>query len=130
MLPKPFCIVGVARHSISNDALRESLMKGLRQFATRSVDDKVANRLLECVTSVEADPSDPPSFDRLKEQSPAAARLLQLSAFFAPEPISLSLLYSDQMISSLVELDPRLKERIILGQLIIIQHWIIEELAE
>jgi glucose-6-phosphate 1-dehydrogenase len=66
--PKPFCIVGVARHSISNDALRESLMKGLRQFATRSVDDKVANRLLECVTSVEADPGDPPSFDRLKER--------------------------------------------------------------
>jgi glucose-6-phosphate 1-dehydrogenase len=32
------------------------------------VDDKVANRLLECVTSVEADPSDPPSFDRLKER--------------------------------------------------------------
>jgi tetratricopeptide (TPR) repeat protein len=58
------------------------------------------------------------AFDRLKEQSPAAARLLQLCAFFAPEPISLSLLYSDQMISSLVELDPRLKERIILGQLI------------
>lgn len=68
LLPQPFCIVGVTRHSISNDALRESLMKGLRQFATRSVDDKVANRLLECVTSVEADPSDPPSFDRLKEQ--------------------------------------------------------------
>ena len=58
------------------------------------------------------------AFDRLQEQSPAAARLLQLCAFFAPEPISLSLLYSDQMISSLVELDPRLKERIILGQLI------------
>jgi tetratricopeptide (TPR) repeat protein len=58
------------------------------------------------------------AFDRLQEQSPGAARLLQLCAFFAPEPISLSLLYSDQMISSLVELDPRLKERIILGQLI------------
>ncbi len=47
LLPNPFCIFGVARHSISNDALRESLMKGLRQFATRSVDDKVANRLLD-----------------------------------------------------------------------------------
>jgi tetratricopeptide (TPR) repeat protein len=58
------------------------------------------------------------AFNRLKEQSPAAARLLQLCAFFAPEPISLSLLYSDQMISSLLDLDPRLKERIILGQLI------------
>ena len=58
------------------------------------------------------------AFDRLQAQSPAAARLLELCAYFAPEPISLSLLYSDQMISSLVGLDPRLKEKIILGQLI------------
>jgi glucose-6-phosphate 1-dehydrogenase len=43
-------------------------MKGLHQFATRPVEDKIANRLLECITSVEADPADGPSFDRLKEQ--------------------------------------------------------------
>jgi hypothetical protein len=58
------------------------------------------------------------SFDRLREQSPAAARLLELCAFFAPEPISLQLLYSDEMVRSLVSLDDRLKERIVLGQLI------------
>jgi hypothetical protein len=58
------------------------------------------------------------AFDRLQSQSAAAARLLQLCAFFAPEPISLSLLYSDEMVNSLMLLDPRLKERIILGQLI------------
>jgi tetratricopeptide (TPR) repeat protein len=58
------------------------------------------------------------SFNRLREQSPAAARLLELCAFFAPEPISLRLLYSDEMIRSLVPLDDRLKERIVLGQLI------------
>jgi hypothetical protein len=58
------------------------------------------------------------AFDRLRDQSPAAARMLQLCAYFAPEPISLSLLYSDQMINALVGLDPRLKEKIILGQLI------------
>ncbi len=33
------------------------------------------------------------SFDRLKSQSPAAARLLELCACFAPDPISLTLLY-------------------------------------
>jgi glucose-6-phosphate 1-dehydrogenase len=43
-------------------------MKGLRQFATRPVDDAVAKRLLECVTSVEADPSDPASFDAMSER--------------------------------------------------------------
>jgi glucose-6-phosphate 1-dehydrogenase len=35
-------------------------MKGLHEFATRPVDDKIANRRLECVTYAEADPSDLP----------------------------------------------------------------------
>ncbi len=68
LLPERFCVVGVARRGMSNDALRESLMKGLRQFATRPVEDKIANRLLECVTCIEADPGDTPSFDRLQQQ--------------------------------------------------------------
>jgi glucose-6-phosphate 1-dehydrogenase len=66
LLPDRFCVVGVARKGTSNDALRDSLMKGLRQFATRPVDDAVAQRLLECVTSIEADPKDPASFDALR----------------------------------------------------------------
>ncbi|HZR55013.1 MAG TPA: FxSxx-COOH system tetratricopeptide repeat protein [Streptosporangiaceae bacterium] len=57
------------------------------------------------------------SFERLRAHSPAAARLMELCAYFAPEPISLQLLYSDEMIQSLVPLDDRLKERIVLGQL-------------
>jgi glucose-6-phosphate 1-dehydrogenase len=68
LLPEKFCVVGVARKGTSNDELRDSLMKGVRQFATRPVEDAVANRLLECVTSVEADPSEPETFDRLKAQ--------------------------------------------------------------
>jgi glucose-6-phosphate 1-dehydrogenase len=54
--------------------LRDSLLKGLHQFATRPVDDAVAQKLLECVTSIEADPSDPASFDAMRE------RLEQLEA--------------------------------------------------
>jgi glucose-6-phosphate 1-dehydrogenase len=68
LLPDKFCVVGVARKGMSNDGLHDSLMKGLRQFATRPVDDAVAKRLLECVTSIEADPKDPASFDRLRER--------------------------------------------------------------
>jgi glucose-6-phosphate 1-dehydrogenase len=68
LLPDKFCVVGVARKGTSNDALRDSLMKGLRQYATRPVDDKVATRLLECVTSIEADPKDPASFDAMRER--------------------------------------------------------------
>jgi glucose-6-phosphate 1-dehydrogenase len=68
LLPDNFCVVGVARKSMSNDALRDSLMKGLREFATRPVDDAIANRLLECLTCLEADPKDPASFDRMRGQ--------------------------------------------------------------
>jgi glucose-6-phosphate 1-dehydrogenase len=68
LLPDKFCVVGVARSGTSNDDLRDSLMKGLRQFATRPVDDAVAKRLLECVTSIEADPKDPASFDAMRER--------------------------------------------------------------
>jgi glucose-6-phosphate 1-dehydrogenase len=68
LLPDKFCVVGIARKAMSNEALRDSLMKGLRQFATRPVDDAVAKRLLECVTCIEADPTDAASFDRLREQ--------------------------------------------------------------
>jgi tetratricopeptide (TPR) repeat protein len=58
------------------------------------------------------------SFDRLRKRSPAAARLLELCAYFAPDPISLSLLYSDEMVGALLSLEPRLRERAVLGQLI------------
>jgi glucose-6-phosphate 1-dehydrogenase len=68
LLPDKFCIVGIARKAMSNDELRDSLMQGLREFATRPVDDAIARRLLECVTCVAADPKDAASFDRMREQ--------------------------------------------------------------
>ena len=67
LLPEKFCVVGVARKGQSDDELRSSLLKGLRQFATRPVDDDIAQKLLQCLTFVEADPKDSPSFDRLRE---------------------------------------------------------------
>ena len=68
LLPDKFCVVGVTRRGMSNDDLRKSLMKGLREFATRPVDDTIAERLLECVTSIAADPKDSASFDRMRAQ--------------------------------------------------------------
>ena len=68
LLPDRFCLVGVARKGMSSDRLRDSLMKGLRQFATRPVDDAIAQRLLACVTCIEADPKDPASFDAMSKQ--------------------------------------------------------------
>src|SRR6476620_6529969 len=68
LLPDKFCLVGVARKGVTSDKLRDSLMKGLREFATRPVDDAIARRLLECLTCVEADPKDPASFDAMSKQ--------------------------------------------------------------
>jgi glucose-6-phosphate 1-dehydrogenase len=68
LLPEKFCLVGVARTAMSSDELADSLMKGLREFATRPVDEAIAKRLFGCVTCIEADPSDPASFDRMSEQ--------------------------------------------------------------
>jgi glucose-6-phosphate 1-dehydrogenase len=68
LLPDKFCVVGVARKGMSSDDLIDSLMKGLRQYATRPVDETIAKRLFECVTAIEADPSDPASFDAMRER--------------------------------------------------------------
>ncbi|MDP1869166.1 MAG: glucose-6-phosphate dehydrogenase [Bradyrhizobium sp.] len=68
LLPDHFCIVGIARKALSSEELSASLMKGLRQFATRKVDDAIARRLLACVTCIEADPADPASFDAMRER--------------------------------------------------------------
>src|SRR4026209_619780 len=59
LLPDKFCLVGIARKGPPSERLRDSLMKGLREFATRPVDDAIAQRLLSCVTCIEADPKDP-----------------------------------------------------------------------
>jgi len=41
LLPEKFCVVGVARNGMSNDDMRESLLKGLKQYKTRPVDDAI-----------------------------------------------------------------------------------------
>jgi glucose-6-phosphate 1-dehydrogenase len=68
LLPERFCVVGIARKGASSEGLRESLLKGLHRFATQPVDEKIAKRLLECVTSIEADPTEPASFDAMRER--------------------------------------------------------------
>jgi glucose-6-phosphate 1-dehydrogenase len=68
LLPDNFCIVGIARTGMSSEELTESLTKGLHRYATRKVDDALAQRLLACVTCIEADPKDPASFDALRDR--------------------------------------------------------------
>jgi glucose-6-phosphate 1-dehydrogenase len=68
LLPEKFCVVGIARKGMSSEEMRESLLKGLHRYKTRPVDEAIAKRLLECVTCIEADPSDPGSFDAMAER--------------------------------------------------------------
>ncbi len=68
LLPDKFCVVGVARKAMSVDEVRDSLMEGLKKFATRPVDEAIAKRLLECISSIEADPDDPASFDAMRQR--------------------------------------------------------------
>jgi glucose-6-phosphate 1-dehydrogenase len=68
LLPEKFCLVGVARKGTTSDSLRDDLMKGLRKFATRPVDETIAKQLLDCVTAIEADPKEPASFDAMREK--------------------------------------------------------------
>jgi hypothetical protein len=58
------------------------------------------------------------SIDRLGQDWPAAVRLLELCSCFGPEPISMSLLYSDETVSQLLPYDPGLQEKMVLGRLI------------
>ena len=58
------------------------------------------------------------AYERLQAQSPAAVRLLQLCAFFSPGPISMDLMYSDEMIEALRPFDSTLSEKAILDRVI------------
>ncbi|MFJ1755668.1 FxSxx-COOH system tetratricopeptide repeat protein [Kitasatospora sp. NPDC088134] len=59
------------------------------------------------------------SIARLREQSPAAVRLLELCAFFAPEPISLKqFFFSEQMRLALYPYDEELTDTFLLGKVL------------
>jgi tetratricopeptide (TPR) repeat protein len=58
------------------------------------------------------------SLDRLRQTKRAAAKLLEVCAFFAPEPISTKLIYSSRFTQVLLPHDPSLRDPILQGQLL------------
>jgi tetratricopeptide (TPR) repeat protein len=58
------------------------------------------------------------SIQRLREEWPVAVRLLELCSCFGPEPISMSLLYSDETLNYLLPYDSALQEKMVLGRVI------------
>lgn len=88
----------------------------MTELSTRATHLLALNQPSDYPTSVEAAWN--MSFDRLREHSPAAVRLLQILAFCSPGPISLDLLYSEETIQSLLPYDEALSERLMLGRII------------
>ncbi|EKX63529.1 FxSxx-COOH system tetratricopeptide repeat protein [Streptomyces ipomoeae] len=86
----------------------------LREQSTRVLSVQEAVDAVEYPSSVGATWNI--SIARLREESPAAARLLELCAFFAAEPISMSLISSDAMIEALLPYDRDLRARYMLGR--------------
>jgi glucose-6-phosphate 1-dehydrogenase len=68
LLPDDFCLIGVVRKPMSADKLRDTLMDGLRKYSKREIKNEIAAKLFGCVTALQADDSDPASFDRLSDQ--------------------------------------------------------------
>jgi len=58
------------------------------------------------------------SLDRIRQHMPAAAKLLEVCAFFAAAPIPTSFFYSERFIEVLLPLDPLLSEPLVQGRLI------------
>jgi hypothetical protein len=58
------------------------------------------------------------SLERLRESRPAAARLLELFAFFSPEPIPTWLLSTPRMVEELAKIDRRMRDPLLHGSLI------------
>ncbi|WP_326552528.1 FxSxx-COOH system tetratricopeptide repeat protein [Micromonospora sp. NBC_01813] len=58
------------------------------------------------------------SMDRLRRQMPAAAKLLEVCAFLAAEPIPISFFYNERFIEVLLPMDPLLSEPLVQGRLV------------
>jgi cellulose biosynthesis protein BcsQ len=88
----------------------------IEQLATQSTRILALNQPSDYATPVVATWN--LSFERLKQRSPAAVRLLQILAFCSPGPISMNLLYSDEIHESLLPFDETLSEKLMLGRVI------------
>ena len=68
LLPDDFAVIGVARNEMSDEEFRRGVGAALREFATRPLASKAADRLLSRFSYVQGDFNDPATFDRLKRR--------------------------------------------------------------
>ena len=95
LLPQAFALIGVARGPSSSAAFRADLANSLPKFATRRVDESVADKVLACVAYVQGEPDDPQTYEKIghelarieRERGTQGNRLFYLAtppAGFAP----------------------------------------------
>jgi glucose-6-phosphate 1-dehydrogenase len=65
LLPEAFALIGVARSGSTSEAFRDDLAKSLPRFATRDIDQRVVNKLLNCVAYVEGEPADDATYKKI-----------------------------------------------------------------
>ncbi|MFI6644152.1 FxSxx-COOH system tetratricopeptide repeat protein [Streptomyces sp. NPDC050504] len=92
----------------------DEYVEQLKEHGTKVLSVKEAMNAVEYPESVGATWNI--SIARLRQESKAAARLLELCSFFAAEPISMSLIGSDSMIKALLPYDADLRDRYMLGK--------------
>jgi glucose-6-phosphate 1-dehydrogenase len=68
LLPAAFTVVGVARMHSSTEAYRQELKDSLHKFATRPVNDAIANRLLASIIYLQGDGNDPDTLKKLEQE--------------------------------------------------------------
>ena len=68
LLPQAFCMIGVGRAPLAQDAFRSNLRNGLREFGKREIDEDVAEKLLGCLTYLDGDAEDPQTYERLQRE--------------------------------------------------------------
>jgi glucose-6-phosphate 1-dehydrogenase len=76
LLPEAFCILGIGRREQSREQFRQDLFDGLRQFATRPIEQPTAERLLANVGYVKGEFDDPSTYDRLRDALSTFERVL------------------------------------------------------
>jgi glucose-6-phosphate 1-dehydrogenase len=67
LLPDAFSVIGVGRGEKSDEAFRDDLVKGLRQFAIVKIENEVVDRLLGCVGYVSGEADDSATYRKLDQ---------------------------------------------------------------
>src|SRR5262245_19958442 len=67
LLAEAFSVIGVARQELSSEAFRNGLEKGLRAFATRPVDERIARAMFSSVDYLQGEFDDPKIYEQLRQ---------------------------------------------------------------